>query len=72
VKFSFFIISPFLFLKIPKISKELVKDLWQIYGKGRIRTTSLYLRQVAEYFIHENKSRYDKKPNVTFHRRSAG
>lgn len=57
---------------IPKISKELVKDLWQIYGKGRIRTTSLYLRQVAEYFIHENKSRYDKKPNVTFHRRSAG
>ena len=57
---------------IPKISKELVKDLWQIYGKGKIRTTSLYLRQVAEYFIHENKSRYDKKPNVTFHRRSAG
>jgi|GEM_PF-2150180 hypothetical protein len=57
---------------IPEISINLVKDLWQIYGKGAIKTTSLYLRQVAEYFIHEYGNRYDKKPNVTFHRRSAG
>ena len=57
---------------IPEISTDLVKDLWQKYGKGAVKTTGLYLRQVAEYFIHEYGDRYDKKPNVTFHRRSAG
>lgn len=40
---------------IPKISKELVKDLWQIYGKGAIRTTSLYLRQVLNILFMKTK-----------------
>ncbi|RMA77446.1 hypothetical protein JN00_0556 [Metamycoplasma subdolum] len=55
----------------PLVTADFVGDLWLKHGKGAIFTTSLYMKQVAESFIKENRPQGEELP-ITIHRRSTG
>ncbi|AWX69286.1 putative cysteine peptidase [[Mycoplasma] anseris] len=62
-------------IECPRINTRLTVDLYENkkYGNGAKATTSVYFRDALIGFLNNSEQEnYTKKPNVTFHRRSAG